>query len=232
LKVRAHVAARSTLGNPALAAGLESVMRCTAAFIVLFMLLVGPLSGALAQNVEDAAHKELREFREKLVKAILADDVTTQTQLSHPDVVTMWQDGRVVRGHDGLKAFLDELGKGSDRGFLGYAQEPTPLAPSMVIDDRFAFAHGTSVAKYQLYGLRFDLTNYWTASMLKDNGQWRLLGYHVSGNIAENPLLSAAKRSAYVTGAIAGVIGLLVGVLIGRRGRSKALPVTVTSGPA
>jgi hypothetical protein len=185
--------------------------------VLMTLVLTAAARAADAPAGEDAAHRELREFRQKLITAVLADDVKTQTELTTPDVVTMWQDGRVVSGHDGLKKFLDELGKGSDRGFLGYAKEPTPLAPSMVIDDRFAFAHGTSVAQYQLYGMRFDLTNYWTAALVKDNGQWRMLGYHVSGNIADNPLLAAAKKSAYISAAAAGVVGLLVGVLIGRR---------------
>lgn len=197
-------------------------MRATMVMTVLLMTL-GMATSLWAQPVvEDEAHRELREFRQKLIKAILSDDVATQLQLTDPDVVTMWQDGRVVSGHAGLKKFLEELGTGADRGFLGYAQEPTPLAPTRVIDDRFAFSHGTSVAQYQLFGMRFDLTNYWTAAMIRDQGQWKLVGYHVSGNIADNPLLAAARRSAYLAGALAGVIGLVVGLLVGRKMSCKA----------
>lgn len=171
----------------------------------------------MAADPDDPVHDELREFRDDLVQAILEDDIATQIELSHPDVVTMWQDGRTAKGHDGLQAFLEELGKGSERGFLGYEQEPTAAELAAVYDGQFGFAHGTSVSQYELYGMRFDLLNHWTATLLKDNGQWQLVGYHVSGNIADNPFLDAARRSLYIAGGGAGVVGLLVGIWIGRR---------------
>jgi len=194
---------------------------------VVFGLAPGSVS---AQDESTDVHDELRQFREKLVAAVIASDVETQLSLAHPNVVTMWQDGRVASDHDGLKQFLDTLGKGEERGFLGYAQEPTPLALTSVYDERFAFSHGTSVAKYELYGMNFELPNYWTATLLKENDQWKLVGYHVSGNLADNPLLTAAKKSLAYISAATGFIGLLVGLLIGRRsGRRESHRSTVTA---
>lgn len=180
-----------------------------------------PTASLSAQNAEDPVHDELRTFRARLVEAVLQDDVATQVELSHPDIVTMWQDGRIVTGREGLQAFLDELGAGADRGFLGYLEEPTPAGLTAVYDDRFGFAHGTSIAQYELYGMRFDLTNYWTATLLKEDGQWRLAGYHVSGNIADNPFLDAVRKTGYVIGGAAALVGLLLGFWIGRRSAAK-----------
>lgn len=194
-----------------------------------------PVTPLLAQDEESPVHEELREFRERLVAAVIADDVDTQIELAHPDIVTMWQDGRVARGHEGLREFLETLGKGVDRGFLGYTQEPTPLALSSIFDDQFAFAHGTSIAQYDLYGMEFDLTNYWTATLLRDEGQWRLVGYHVSGNISDNPFLSVAENSIYLIGAIAaviaGVIGILLGFILGRRSGRREATEAVAANP-
>lgn len=191
--------------------------------ILSVAILTTPLQ---AQDPESPVHDELREFRERLVVAVLADDIATQIELAHPDVVTMWQDGRIASGHEDLRAFLETLGKGADRGFMGYKKQPTPLALTSVFDDRFAFAHGTSVAQYDLYGMEFDLTNYWTATLLKEDGQWKLVGYHVSSNLVDNPFLTAAKNSLYLiaslAGVIAGVIGIILGFILGRRaGRGK-----------
>ncbi|MEX2670771.1 MAG: nuclear transport factor 2 family protein [Phycisphaeraceae bacterium] len=170
----------------------------------------------LAADADDPVHDELRRFRDRLVQAIVNDDIATQVELSHPDIVTMWQDGRVAAGHDGLAEFLEELGKGADRGFLGYTQEPTPATLTAVHEGRFGFVHGTSISQYELYGMQFELPNYWTATLLREDGQWRLIGYHVSGNIADNPFLDAAKQSVYFVGGIAGMGGLIVGSLLGR----------------
>jgi len=185
-------------------------------FLCLMMLaLILPTGHVRADEATDAIHDELREFRERIVEAILADDIETQMQMAHPDVVTMWQDGRVARGHDGLETFLEDLGKGTDRGFLGYTQEPTPLELTAIYEGQVGFAHGTSISQYDLYGMEFELPNYWTATLLKDEGQWQLIGYHVSGNIADNPFLDAAKQGLYVAAGVPGAVGLLVGGIVG-----------------
>jgi len=193
------------------------IVACLA--VVLFAL------PTLAQDVEEPAHEELREFRKKLVEAILADDIATQLEMTDPDIVTTWQDGRVARGHDGLKAFLDELGKGADRGFLGYKQEPTPGGLTKIYNGNVGVAHGTSIASYELYGMEFDLKNHWTATLLKEDDQWKLVSYHVSGNLADNPLLNAAKKSLWVVGGVAAVVGVIVGLIIGRL-RKRPAPAT------
>jgi len=207
------------------------MMKSVVAMVFRIVVLGFVAAPVLAQDASSDVHDELRQFREKLVAAVVASDVEAQLLLAHPNIVTMWQDGRVASEHEGLKQFLETLGKGDERGFLGYSQEPTPLALTSIYDDRFAFAHGTSVAKYELYGMNFELPNYWTATLLKENDQWKLVGYHVSGNLADNPLLTVAEKSLAYIGAATGFIGLLVGLLIGRRfGRrqSHSSPVTVS----
>lgn len=198
--------------------------------LLLSIAVTALLTPALrAQDDQTAVHDELRQFRQELVTAVVASDIDAQIALSHPEIVTMWQDGRVASGHDGLKSFLETMGTGEERGFLGYRQEPTPLDLTSVYDDRFAFAHGTSVAQYDLYGMEFDLPNYWTATLLKDNDQWKLVGYHVSGNLADNPLLAAAKKSIAYVAAVVGVLGFIVGLVLGRlskRGKVRSAPVT------
>lgn len=187
------------------------------AYLCLMVLaLTLPNTALRADEATDALHDELREFRDRIVQAILTDDMETQVAMAHPDVVTMWQDGRTARGHDGLERFLEELGSGTDRGFLGYTQEPTASDLTAIYEGTIGFAHGTSISQYDLYGMEFELPNHWTATLLKEDGQWNLVGYHVSGNIADNPFLDAAKRAVYLGSGMAGVAGLLVGAFVGR----------------
>lgn len=78
--------------------------------------------------------------------------------------------------------------------------------------------------------MKFELPNYWTATLLKDNDQWKLVGYHVSGNLADNPFLTAARKSLAYIGAATGFIGLFVGFLLGRRsGRGQSQSSSVTA---
>ncbi|MBL8817802.1 MAG: nuclear transport factor 2 family protein [Planctomyces sp.] len=195
-----------------------------AVFTLCSITLQAQEQAASDQSAADqvsADHEALTEFRKKLVAAVIENDVDTQLSLVHPEIVTVWQDNRIVSHPDGLKQFFESMGTNEERGFVGYTQEPTPLAPTRIFDGRFGFAHGTSVARYEIYGLKFELPNTWTATLLKDNDQWKLVGYHVSGNLADNPLLSAAKSGALIAGIAAAAVGLIVGFLLGRRSGRK-----------
>ena len=69
----------------------------------------------------------------------------------------------------------------------------------------------------------FELENRWTATLVKEDGAWKIAAYHVSGNIADNPLLSIAKQSVYWVGGLCLAIGVVVGslgtVFLRRRGQ-------------
>ena len=58
-------------------------------------------------------------------------------------------------------------------------------------------AVGKSVPHSKYLGMEFDLENRWTATLVKDDGQWKIAAYHVSSNIADNPILTLAKKSTY-----------------------------------
>lgn len=167
-------------------------------------------------TTEEAEHEALRELRDALTEAVLSGDVESQLALADENVVTTWQNNRVARGHDGLQAFLNEMNGGAEKVFQGYTVPPTADELTILHGGDTGVVYGTSVPHYKLLGMEFDLENRWTATVVKDDDQWKIAAYHVSANILDNPVLTAAKKSTYWAAGIAFLVGLLAGCFGGR----------------
>jgi ketosteroid isomerase-like protein len=168
-----------------------------------------PPQGAPAADA--AVHEELRAIRLALTEALKKGDVEGQLAHVHDNVVATWQNGRVVRGHEGLKKFLAEMTEGNKKVFKGYKVPPEADELTILYGDDTGIVFGRSVPQYNYLGMEFDLENRWTATLVKDEGAWKIAAYHVSANVVDNPVLNTAKRSAYWAAGIALLVGLALG---------------------
>jgi ketosteroid isomerase-like protein len=161
---------------------------------------------------EAEIHDQLRAVRVSLTEALKKGDVEGQLAYVHPNVVTTWQNNRVVRGHDGLRTFLQEINAENQKVFRGYKVEPEADELTILYcGGDMGIVFGKSVPQYHYLGMDFELENRWTATLVKENGAWKIAAYHVSANVADNPLLNVAKKSAYWSGGICLVAGLVLG---------------------
>ena len=67
----------------------------------------------------------------------------------------------------------------------------------------------------------FRLSSNWTSTSAKIDGQWKVVGLHLSSNVFTNPLLDEAKSAVWytATGCLAG--GFVLGWLMARMRRRK-----------
>lgn len=174
----------------------------------------------------EADHEQLRKLRETLTEAVIKSDVATQLQYVHDDVVTTWQNHQVTKGQEGLKKFMDEMTAGGQIVFQGYTVPPSSDDIAIMYEGPTAIAVGKSVPHYEYLGKEFDLENRWTATLVKQDGQWKIAAYHVSANLIDNPLLDAAFSSIVWAVIIALLVGLVLGIvgtkLLGKRRPSAA----------
>jgi ketosteroid isomerase-like protein len=179
-------------------------------------LIASALAGRVqAAAPEDPAHQELRSLRTNVIEAISHGDFDRTLAFVHTNVVVTWQNAEVCRGHAGLRAFFERLGKNA---FKGYQVPPMPDELTILYNGgNTGVSFGRTVARYTLFGHDYDFTNRWTATLVKDNGKWQLAAYHVSNNILDNPLINTAKSSLYWAGGLALGVGLVIGLLLGRR---------------
>lgn len=198
-------------------------MKC---WLIIFIMAVAWMAGAQPAAVPEVpVHEELRALRTNVLNAISSGDIERQLQFVHSNVVVTWQNSEVARGHQGLRDFYAKLGKNA---FKGYTTPPTPDELTILHGTDSGVSFGESVAQYSLFGRSFEFRNRWTATLVKDNGRWQLASYHVSVNALDNPLINAAKRSLLVASGLAAVIGMILGIVIGRAGRHRAQAKTST----
>jgi ketosteroid isomerase-like protein len=200
-------------------------MKTHLATIACACLLTCPLASAqtapaaptASASPADADHEALRTLRTELVDAITKGDFDRVLASVHPDVVITWQNNEVCRGHAGLREFFNRMGKDA---FKGYKTPPTPDGLTLLHGGDTGVSVGETVAAYNLLGSSYEMKSRWTATVVKQDDRWLLAGYHISMNVLDNPILTAAKGSLYGVGAAAAFAGLAAGFLFGRRRRA------------
>jgi len=184
--------------------------------IPVFVLLFVTSAGA----AEDPAHNELRALRDGLLAAMNKGDIDAQLPFLHTNVVVTWHNAEVSRGHDGVRKYLDRMLKGPNKVVDKFGAEVTVDELSILYGGDTAIAFGSAQEHFTLTGGRqFDFTGRWSAALVKESGKWIIANLHTSDNIFDNPLLNAAKKMLAWIGIAGGIAGLVIGWLVGRRGR-------------
>jgi ketosteroid isomerase-like protein len=186
--------------------------------VLLFAALIGSFGfSSLHAAVEDPAHNELRTLAKQVIEAITKADIDAVITHVHPNVVVTWQNAEVCRGADGLREFFNRMGRET---FKGYKVPPTPDDLTVLYGGDTGVSFGYVVGAYSLFGQELEFKSRWTATLVKENGRWLLASYHVSLNALDNPLINSAKKSLVWIAVAAGVLGVFVGWLLGRRKRA------------
>lgn len=167
---------------------------------------------------DDADHEALRRVREQLIAAVEAKDGAALLALLHPNVVLTAQDGaelRAVRGHDGVRDYLDRLLLGPRRGVESLKVNLAVDDLSILYHGNTAVAVGSSQDHYRLVDRsEFDLQTRWSATLVKEGDTWLVASLHVSSNLFNNPVLAALSKVMLWTAAGAALIGFVVGVAV------------------
>ena len=186
----------------------------------LFVTSLASLFILTAVAAEDPAHNELRAVRDGLLAGMNKGDIEAQLAYLHTNVVVTWHNAEVSRGHEGVRKYLDRMLKGSNKVVEKFSADVTVDELSILYGGDTAIAFGSAQEHFTLAGGRqFDFTGRWSATLVKEGGKWLIANLHTSDNIFDNPLLNAAKRMLVWAGIGAGIAGLLIGWLLGRRGR-------------
>jgi uncharacterized protein (TIGR02246 family) len=164
---------------------------------------------------EDPVHNELRALRDRAIEAFNKNDVDALLKYVHPNVVCTWQNGEVSRKHQGIRDYYAKMMQGPQR--LVQSVKATADVDELAIlrGPNNALAFGNLAEDFVLAdGTSFNLSNRWTADLVKEEGRWLISGFHVSANLFDNPMLGIAiRRTAMWTGGIALAAGLLIGVV-------------------
>lgn len=194
--------------------------------VVLFFLCFTVCAQApqTATADDEASHKALRDLRDTMVNALNKGDMEALLPHLHPNIVFTAMSGEVCRGHDAVRAYFNRMMKGPGHVVESIHVNPTADRLTDLYGGTTGVAYGSSVDHYKLTsGQEFEVNARWSATMVKENGNWQIASFQSAANVFDNPLLNKAKSTLYWGGGGAGLIGLFLGLLIGRRwGKSAA----------
>ena len=180
------------------------------------MLLLAFLGSTGASAVpEDQApdvariHALLHEIEE----ATNTRDIQRLLRHATDGVVMLSKNGETLVGKAAVDAYVNRMLGAAGPALTGMhtrvIQDGAPIIHGAV-----AMAHGTSDDAYEFQGgMRLAIVTLWSATLVRQDGEWRIASLHFSFNLFDNPLLNAARFSVIVASGIGLVCGLLTGVL-------------------
>ena len=175
-----------------------------------------------AEGTEDPAHAELRLLRQHMEDAMNARDIDSILEGVADDVVFTTMNDDVVRGKENIRSYFNKMMTGPDARVkevkTHFEVDELTILYGEPGSSRFGVAYGHSDDEYTLAdGTTFEVSPRWSATMMRDEQSWKIVNFHYSVNMFNNPVISQAmKKIAFISlGAL--VLGLFIGFFVGRR---------------
>lgn len=197
-------------------------------------LLLGVAAQPLFAQEQDAGveaiHDEIRALKSGAEEAFNAigrsgaeGNVESILQYVHDDVVLAAMNGDVVVGKQGIRDYFVDKMSGPESTVASVHHIFNVADLTQLYGDDTGVAYGDTVGTYELNnGMSFTVDANWTATMVREDGKWVLASFQFAPSIFENPLVDKAVGMVYRIAAIAGVIGLIIGFLLGRVFRRRS----------
>lgn len=204
------------------------------ALALVAALLLGVAAQPLFAQEQDAGteaiHDEIRALKSGAEEAFNAigssgaeGNIESILQYVHDDVVLAAMNGDVVVGKQGIRNYFVEKISGPESTVASVHHTFNVADLTQLYGDDTGVAYGDTVGTYELKnGMSFTVDANWTATMVREDGKWLLASFQFAPSIFENPLVDKAVGMVYRIAAIAGVIGLIVGFLLGRVFRRRS----------
>ena len=171
---------------------------------------------------EDPAHAELRQLRDKLLAAMNKSDLEGILGVLHTNVVITWHNAEVSRGRDGVRAYYNRIMSGPDKYVESFNCNLNVDELTILYGGNTGISFGSADEQYTLAsGKKLSVKGRWTATLLKEGGQWLVTSLHASTNLFDNVLLDVAKKMMKIAVGISLVAGAAIGWFIGRRRKAK-----------
>jgi ketosteroid isomerase-like protein len=137
--------------------------------------------------------------------------------LLDPEVVVVFLNGEVARGIPQVQAYFDKVLDGSKAILKDYNTQATVGAPARFAGN-VAIADGTTKDNFTFAdGSEMKVNTFWTVTLAKRDGDWKVLQLHFSSNFFNNPLVAAVERKLFMFAVIALLVGFAIGYFVKRR---------------
>lgn len=192
--------------------------------VLALLLCAGSNSRALAaEENREADHAALRALRDKVAQAIDNQDIKTLASCFAKEFAFTAVNQTVVTNETQMQELFDRMFRGNDALVTTLKTEPKADILTRFVDTNTGICYGSSKDTYTMKsGKVVEMNVRWSATVVKENGEWKVAIAHVGTDFLNNPVLEGVEKFTKMIGFGAGVGGLLVGLVIGRMlGRAK-----------
>jgi uncharacterized protein (TIGR02246 family) len=180
-------------------------------------------TAAVAEEPNAAVHNALRQLKTTMEKALNERDLNTIVANVTPDVVFTTMNGDVCKGRDQIRAYFNRMMNDPGHVVKSITTSFDADALTTLYGDNTGVAYGSSNDHYELVnGQKFAIHGRWTCTMVRQGDKWLIASFHYSANIFDNPVLNKMRSVLLCGGAIAVVIALILGVIVGRATKKAA----------
>ena len=180
-----------------------------------------------ADDGREADHVALRALRDKAATAIDKQDIKALASCFTKEFAFTAVTQTVVTNEAQMQEFFDRMFHSSEALITSLKTEPKADILTRFVDANTGVCYGTSKDTYTMKsGQIVEMNVRWSATVVKENGEWKVALAHVGTDFLDNPVLT--KLSSFWKKAAAGALagGLILGLLFGRFGcrctRAKA----------
>lgn len=174
-------------------------MRAALLKVLAFLLTLLPaLSAHAADRMGDgreADHAALRTLMNRAVQAINSQDMDALSSCFSERFVFTTVDQTAVTSTLALKRYYDRMLRAEDSPLSGFKMEPSVEVPAVFLGANAGYSCGVSDDAYILRksGRVIHMPSRWTATVVKEEGQWKLAALHAGINFTDNALLKIEK---------------------------------------
>ncbi|WP_078119791.1 DUF4440 domain-containing protein [Thiosocius teredinicola] len=160
--------------------------------VLLILLSFGATAATDTGTEED--HRQLRELLTMAQTAVNNDQPSLLQSHLHKDyVITVMNQEVLTDGRTVEQLFYDWFKK-PDAVLKSMHVEPQATIKTNIYEGKFGICHGTSTDTYELAdGRTFAFDSKWTASMIKEGDDWKLVALHVGVDPINNPLIDGYR---------------------------------------
>lgn len=198
-------------------------MKKYAGFVLCFILHLF-ISVSYSQTPTEADHESLRELLKKSTVAMNEQKFDDLRPYLADKFSIITLDNNKFNSLDEFKAYWDKMFKGDKAKLKSITITPIADEKTDFPADNVGIVDGTAQQTYRFTdGDERTIDTRWSAVVSKEHNQWKIVTVHFSGNILDNPVLSALKNSLYKVAIGAALAGFVLGwVLAKMMRRSKA----------
>ncbi|MBA2480917.1 MAG: hypothetical protein H0V44_09655 [Planctomycetes bacterium] len=170
----------------------------------------------------EADHQQLRSLLVEMTTALNSADIAKLEGCLASKFDITFADQSHLTDVTALKAYDARIRQEKRVNAMVFA--PVADAPTRFLGADAGVCTGTSTDTFTGDdGSTFILTSRWTATVVREQGAWKLSAVHAGVNLLDNPVLAAVTsmipKIAIASAAVA-ILSLVIGYLVGRRRRA------------